>query len=186
MGQTSPSSTASLQPLSKRLWGLSSPLASQMKGRTQARLPSAHWTVMSEEDGLEPSLRMRSKTNTWLLIKMITALTLLISGDLKGKPSPPQEFPLTWATNPTTNIIEGWSYPVLNQILYVDCPTYMLVTKTAEIVLAPIIPEPTVIGQFYKYMSCFWVSLFIWLYRRTLLFECVFVSRAELCMLGQS
>lgn len=103
MGQMSPSSTASLQLLSKRLWGLSSPLASQTKGQTQARLPSAHWTVMSEEDALEPSLRMRSKTNTWLLIKMITALTLLILGDLKGKPPPPKEFPLTWATNWTTN-----------------------------------------------------------------------------------
>lgn len=85
------------------------------------------------------------------------------------KESPWKGFLLTWATingqvgQSTFNTIEGWSNLVFDQIRYLDCPAYMLVTENVEKELAPIIPDPIVIGQFYKCMSCFWVYLFIWL-----------------------
>lgn len=51
---------------------------------------------------------------------------------------------------------------VFNQIHYLDCPMYMLITKTVVLDLAPDNPNPTVIGQCYKYMS-FLKSAFIYL-----------------------
>lgn len=56
---------------------------------------------------------------------------------------------------------------VFNQILYLDCPMYVLITKNVELELAPVTPNPTVIGQFYKYMSFFFKCIYFivkWLF----------------------
>ena len=50
---------------------------------------------------------------------------------------------------------------IFNKIYHLDHPIYVLIAKNVELELGPVTPNPTVIGQFYKYMSFFQVYLFI-------------------------
>lgn len=50
---------------------------------------------------------------------------------------------------------------VFNQIHYLDCPLYVLITENGEIELVPIDQNPIFIGQFYKYMSFFFKCIYL-------------------------